>query len=189
MLQDLRHAARMLLQTKGWTAVVLLSLALGIGANTALFTGVNGLLLRTVQIPHPETLVRLRYAGKNDMRRSSNGYGYTGKNAAGEDIRETTSYPVYQALRSANQTLSDIAASAPIGTLNVVVEGKAELASSLLVSGNYFQVLSISPQIGRAIAPEDDDASKSPVAVISHGYWQKRFGGQRDVVGKTVNMN
>ncbi len=60
MLQDLKHAARMLLQTKGWTAVVLLSLSLGIGANTALFTGVNGLLLRSVAVPRPETLVRLR---------------------------------------------------------------------------------------------------------------------------------
>src|ERR1041385_8803476 len=104
--KDLRHAVRVLARTKGWTAVVLLSLALGIGANTALFTGVNGRLLRTLGVPHPETLVRLRYAGKNDMRQSSSGYGYNGKNASGEDIRESTSYPVYQALRSANQTLT-----------------------------------------------------------------------------------
>src|SRR5215472_17731191 len=132
MIQDLRQAARMLLQTKGWTAVVLLSLALGIGANTALFTAVNALLLRTVPVPQPETLVRLRYAGQNDMRRSSNGYGYNGKNDAGEDIRESMSYPIYQALRSANQTLTDVAASAPMGRLNVIVDGKAELATSFL---------------------------------------------------------
>ena len=75
MLQDLRHAVRVLLQTKGWTAVVLLSLGLGIGANTALFSGVNGLLLRTVPVPHPETLVRLRWSGKNDMRRGGSTYG------------------------------------------------------------------------------------------------------------------
>src|SRR5262245_50056005 len=189
MIQDLRHAARMLLQTKGWTSVVLLSLALGIGANTALFTGVNGLLVRTVSVPHPETLVRLRYAGANDMRRSSSGYGYNGKTPSGEDIRETTSYPVYQALRSANQTLTDIAVSAPIGSLNVVIDGKAELAGAFLVSGNYFRLLDVPAQIGRTLTPEDDNASSSPVAVISHGFWQKRFGGQSSVIGKTVTMN
>ena len=67
MFQDLRHAARMLLHAKGWTAVVLVSLALGIGANTALFTAVNGLLIRQLAVPHPETLVRLRWAGQNQV--------------------------------------------------------------------------------------------------------------------------
>src|SRR5215467_9908691 len=173
MLQDLKHTARMLLQSKGWTAVVLLSLALGIGANTTLFTGVNGLLLRTVGVPHPEQLVRLRYAGKNDMRRSSNGYGYNGKNAAGEDVRESVSYPVYEAIRAANQTLTDIAASAPIGNLNVRVDGKAELGDAILVSGNYFQVLGVPALIGRTLTPEDDTPSAEVAAVISYRYWQK----------------
>ena len=83
MFQDLKHALRVLLQTKGWTAVVLLSLALGVGANTALFSGVNGLLLRTVPIPHPEMFVRLRSSGRNDMRSSSSRYGFSGKTPAG----------------------------------------------------------------------------------------------------------
>ena len=77
------------------------------------------------------------------MRTSSSRYGFSGKTAAGEDIFETTSYPVYQALRAANQTLTDIIASAPLGNLNVVIGGKAELSSSLIVSGNYFQVLDV----------------------------------------------
>ena len=179
----------MLLQTKGWTAVVLLSLALGIGANAALFTGVNGLLLRTVSVPHPETLVRLRYTGKNDMRRSSNGYGFSGKNAAGEDVRETTSYPVFQALRAANQSLTDIAAMAPIGNVNVIVDGKAELANALLASGNYFQVLGINPEIGRMMTLDDDSGGAAPIAVISHAFWQKRFGGQPGVLGRSITVN
>jgi len=189
MLQDLKVAFRMLLQTKGWTAVVLLSLALGIGANTALFSGVNALLLRTVPVPHPETLVRLRYAGTNEMRRSSSSYGVSGKNAGGEDIRETTSFPIYQTLRAANQTLTDIAASAPSGSLNVVVEGRAELASLFFVTGNYFQVLNVPARIGRTLTPEDDTPSAPPVAVISHAYWMKRFGGEATVLGRAVNMN
>jgi predicted permease len=188
MLQDLKHAARMLLQMKGWTAVVLLSLGLGIGANTALFSGVNGMFLRTLSIPHPETLVRLRWAGKNDMNRSTYGYGNTEKNAAGEDTSEAFSYSAYQAMLAANQTLVDIAVSAPAQQLNVIFEGKAEVASSLLVSGNYFKVLDVRPQIGRLIEPADDADSASPVAVISDAYWEKRFGRDPRIVGKTVTL-
>src|SRR5262249_44949600 len=134
-------------------------------------------------------VVRLRYAGQNDMRRSSNGYGYNGKHAAGEDIRESMSYPIYQALRSANQTLTDIAASAPMGRLNVIVDGKAELATSFLVSGNYFQLLNVPGWIGRTLSADDDNPSAPAVAVISYGYWQKRFGGSTAVLGKAISMN
>jgi predicted permease len=126
------------------------------------------------------------------MRRSSSGYGYSGKNAAGEDVRESLSYPVYEALRSANQTLTDIAASAPIGNVNVRVDGKAELASAILVSGNYFRVLGVQAQAGRTITPEDDNPanpSGAIAAVISYGYWQKRFGGAASIIGKTVTVN
>src|SRR5947207_935698 len=159
MLQDLKLALRMLLQTKGWTAVVLLSLALGIGANTALFTAVNGLLLRTVPVPRPDNLVRLRWSGQNDMRRSTSSYGYSGKNAAGEDVRESMSYPIYQALLAANQTLTGMAVSVPSGRLNVIVDGKAELAPGLLVSGDFFQLLNVPAWIGRPLTPEDDNPS------------------------------
>jgi predicted permease len=189
MLQDLKQALRMLAQTKGWTAVVLLSLALGIGANTALFTAVNGLMLRTVPVPQPENLVRIRWSGQNEMRRSTSSYGYSGKNAAGEDIRESMSYPMYQTLLASNQTLSDIAASVPSGRVNVIVDGKAELASALLVTGNFFPLLKVPAWIGRTITPEDDTPSAPVVAVISYGYWQKRFGGSTSVLGKVVSMN
>ena len=189
MLQDFKHAVRVLLQAKGWTIVVLLSLALGIGANTALFSGVNGVLLRTVPVPDPDTLVRLRSAGQNDMRRSSSGYGFNGKNAAGEDIRETTSYPIYQTLRSANSTLVDIAASAPAGQLNVIVDGKAELAAGYFVSGNYFGLLGINSRLGRTLTADDDNASAAPVVVLSYSFWMKRFGGDPSVIGKTLNAN
>ena len=81
MLKDLRHAVRMLLHAKGWTAVVVLSLALGIGANTALFSAVNGLLLTKIPVKDPDTLVRLRWAGRNDMVTSSSDYGFTAQDA------------------------------------------------------------------------------------------------------------
>src|SRR5262249_51752391 len=173
---------------KGWTAVVLLSLALGIGANAALFTGINGMLLRTVAVPHPEELVRIRWAGKNEMVRSMSSYGTTGKNASGEDIQESISYPVYKALVAGNQTLSGIAAMAPAGGANVVYGGKAEMAQALVATGNYFQVLNIQPEIGRFLTPDDDNDAAPPVAVISDAYWKKRFGGDPSAVGKTVTL-
>jgi hypothetical protein len=178
-----------LLQAKGWTTVVLLSLALGIGANTALFSGINGLLLRTVPVPHAESVVRLRYYGRNDMQDASSQYGPNGKTASGDEIHETFSYSVYQALRASNKTLTDIAALAPLGKLNVIVDGKAELAPASIVSGNYFRLLNVSAEVGRELTPEDDDPSVSPAVVISHAYWQKRFGGATKVVGKTITVN
>jgi MacB-like periplasmic core domain len=189
MLRDLRHAARMLLQNKGWTAVVVLSLALGIGANTTLFSAVNGLLLQTVPVWQPEGLVRLKWAGPNDMVTSSSDYGYSEKNAAGQDVRSTFSYAAFQQFRSSNQTLMNMFACAPTGRVNVVVNGEAELASAFVASGNYLGVLGVPALVGRTITPEDDQATAPPVAMISHGYWVRRFGTDSNVVGKVVNVN
>ncbi len=82
MLKDLRHAGRLLVQAKGWTAVVLVSLALGIGANTALFSAVNGLLLKRIPVNDPDSLVRFHWYGRNDMATDTSDYGFSGKDAA-----------------------------------------------------------------------------------------------------------
>src|SRR5438128_11559877 len=119
MLKDLRHAARLLLHAKGWTIVGVLSLALGIGANTVLFSAVNGMLLRTIPVRDPGTLVRVRYAGPNDMRTSSRGYGFSGKDPAGQDIQSTFSYPMYQRFLDENRTMTDLVAGAPYDRVNV----------------------------------------------------------------------
>ena len=117
MLHDLRHAFRMLLHTKGWTAVVLLSLALGIGANVALFTAVNGLLLQTVAVPNPESLVRLKWYGDNDMMRSSSDYGFR-RGTRGSACAATFSYATYQAIRASTQT-TDATSPLPRRSLSV----------------------------------------------------------------------
>ncbi len=83
MLRDLRHGVRTLLQAKGWTAVIVISLALGIGANTTLFSAINGLFLRTLPVPEPDTLVRLKHSGRNDVSTNSSDYGFSGRDASG----------------------------------------------------------------------------------------------------------
>src|SRR3954453_444355 len=108
MLKDLRHAAKMLRHAKGWTVVVVLSLALGIGANTALFSAINGLLLEQVPVRDPGSLARFRHAGPNDMATSSSDYGYSGSDASGLDMRATFSYPMYQQFAAHNRTLADL---------------------------------------------------------------------------------
>ena len=189
MLKDLRHAVRMLLQAKGWTAVVVLSLALGIGANTALFSAVNAMLLTKLNVAEPDTLVRLRWGGRNDMVTSSSDYGFTQRGPDGLSVRTTFSYPMYQQFVADNKTMSDLFACAPFGRLNVVVDGQAELASAFISSGNYFRTLGVSARIGRILLPEDDQATAPPVAMISSKYWHTRFGTDPAVLGKTVRMN
>ena len=192
MLKDLRHGFRTLLQAKGWTAVVVLSLALGIGANTALFSAVNGMLLTKVPVGDPDSLVRLRYVGRHDMVTSSSDYGsidrarYGGPDAR---VRTTFSYALYKQFLADNKTMIDLAACAPYGRLNVVVDGQAELANAFISSGNYYQMLGVGARLGRTLLPEDDRADAPPVAVISSRYWHSRFGTDPDVIGKVVKMN
>ena len=179
----------MLLQAKGWTAVVVLSLALGIGANTALFSAVNGMLLTQLNVRDPESLVRLRWHGRNDMVTSSSDYGFVQRAADGLNVRTTFSYPMYQQFVADNKTMSDLFACAPYGRLNVVVDGQAELATAFISSGNYYQLLGVNARIGRTILPDDDRPTAPPVAVISSKYWHARFGTDPAVLGKAVTVN
>src|SRR5688572_6889212 len=156
MLKDLRHAVRGLLRAKGWAAAVILSLALGIGANTAIFTGVNALLLTQIPVKDPDTLVRLRYGGRNDMVTNSSDYGFSNKGPDGQNVRTTFSYPMYQQFLADNQTMSDLMAFAPFGRVNAVVDGQAEIANAFIATGNYFQALGVGARIGRTIVPDDD---------------------------------
>ena len=189
MFKDLRHGVRMLFQARGWTAVVVVSLALGIGANTALFSAINGLLLRTLPVREPETLVRLKWAGKNDMVTSSSDYGFSQKDAAGGDVRSTFSYPMFRQFLTDNGTMTDLFACAPFGRVNVVVDGQAEIATSFISTGNYYRVLGVTAIRGRTILPEDDESSAPPAALISARYWRSRFGSDPAAVGKIVRIN
>jgi len=188
MLHDLTHAYRMLMRMKGWTIVVLLSLAIGIGATTALFTAVNGLLLQTIPVRDPNELVVLKWSGKNDMVRSSSDYGFS-KLHNGERVRSTFSYATYQQLKAANQTMTDLIAGTSLESFNFSSNGSSEIATSFGVSGNYFKVLGVSAIAGRTIEEFDDRPDAEPVAVLSYPFWQRRFGGDASIVGKTVRLN
>jgi predicted permease len=188
MLRDLRHGFRVLMQAKAWTLVVVLSLAVGIGANTAVFTAVNGLLLRELPVRDPASLVRIKWGGKNDMANDRSDYGASAPGADGEQVHATFSYSMLQHFRSANQTMTDLAGSRPKG-ITVRIDGLAERASALLATGNYHAMLGVTARIGRTLEPDDDNPSSPAVATLSDRYWRSRFAADPAVLGKTISVN
>ena len=184
MLSDLRHAVRVLGKAGGWTLVVLVSLALGIGANTALFSAVDGMLFRTLPVADPDGLVRLRWTGDNGAARGVMSAGATG----GRGVSGSFSYPAFEALRDAGETLGGMFAATPT-SLTLVVDGRAEIATGLAATGDYLRVLGVQPAAGRAIVPDDDRPGAEPVAMISHAFRERRFGPEADPVGTVIRVN
>ncbi|MES1261012.1 MAG: ABC transporter permease, partial [Acidobacteriota bacterium] len=174
LLRDLRYAVRVLRRSPLFTGVAILSLALGIGANAAIFTLINQLILQQLPVRQPEQLVLLTARGKH--------YGSNnGPNAL--------SYPMYQDFRDRNQVFSGMFARRGT-TLSLSFNGRTELAAGELVSGNYFPVLGVNAAIGRVLSASDDLVQgANPVAVLSYRYWKTRFNADRGVVGRGIVIN
>src|SRR6266498_681663 len=174
--QDLRFGARMLLKQKGVTGIAALSLALGIGANTALFSVVDAMLLKTLPVKEPERLVLFQSVAPREFSPGR----YNGRNSRDPVTgqRRMTSFPYqsYQRMREQPGALSDIFAFGSVN-LSVNAEGQADVVTGQAVSGNYFAGLGVSAFLGRTVTDDDDQAAASPVAVLSHRYWSQRFGG------------
>src|SRR6266853_1467892 len=177
--QDLRFAARMLRKSPGLTAVAVLTLALGIGANTAIFTVINAVMLRALPVQHPEQLVTVG----NPSRVHSWG--------TGTPRTDVFSYPLYREVRDNNEVFSSVLASSNLGDLRIAMEGSGpETARGRLVTGNYFQTLGVEALLGRTFtAAEDRIPGSDPVLVISYGYWQRRFSGDSSVIGRKVRLS
>jgi predicted permease len=189
LLQDLRYGFRQLLKNPGFTTVAVLSLALGIGANTALFSLVDAVLLRKLPVRKPDELVLFKSAmGQSGIARGHNGT-IMPEPGTGIYVSSSFSYPAFEEMRAHTRTLSDLFAFAPRGNLNVNIDGQAEIASGQLVTGGFYTGLDVQPVLGRAITADDDRTAADPVAVMSYRYWQRRFGLNAAVVGKTVNVN
>src|SRR5262245_6014040 len=187
--QDLRYGIRQSLKSPGFTAVAVLSLALGIGANTALFSLVDAVLLKMLPVRKPEELALFKWATTD--RSPAVLHNGTRDREPGTGLTLSTSFslPAFEQMRARTQTLSDLFAFAGRGELNVSVEGQAEVASGQLVSGNFHSGLGVRAALGRMINNDDDQTSANPVAVISYRYWRRRYGLDPAVVGKTVNIN
>jgi predicted permease len=193
MLQDIRYGIRMLLKSKGFTAVAVLSLALGIGANTALFSVVDAVLLKTLPVPEPERLVLFEWQSGRAFRTN----GMRGTFVAGPPNTRGASifrYDIFQKLRearaqAAEDPLSDLFAFAPIYEMTAVVNDQAEIIQGQAVSGGYFEGVRVRPLLGRTITDADDNVSSPPVVVLSHQYWSERFGSDAGIIGQQLKLN
>ncbi len=172
--RDLRYAVRMLLKSPGFTVVALLTLALGIGANTAIFTVVNAVLLRRLPVERPQELLELRRGLRGQQTPPGGGF----------------SYPVYKLFRDQNEVFTGIV-TASLVQVRAKVSAEAEPVEGQYVSGNFYSVLGVRAAIGRTLAEEDDrieDGGSPPVVVISYGFWQRAFGQDPSVIGRQLSV-
>ena len=183
LAQDIRYALRMLAKSPGFTAVAVLTLALGIGANTAIFSLVNGVLLKSLPIKNPQQMVLFQW----DANKWPPMFHVTGW------PKFLFSYPEYKEFQAQQTTVSGIFAFVPLGfnpeNTTVGINGQPALADGMMVTGQYFSTLGVTPFLGRGITDADENPSAPRVAVISYAYWARRFGRDPSIVGKNVTLN
>ena len=190
--QDIRYGLRMLGNAPGFALVAVLTLALGIGANAAIFSLMNAVMLRSLPVEKPSELVLLKWsawkAPRIDGYMSSgdcvNNLRFGAANLSGCSFSE----PMFREIRNSNQ-FSGVAAFANSGPLALTGNGPASMISGQLVSGDFFHALGLKAAAGRVLELSDDSPTAAPVAVLNYGYWQSSFGGARDAVGRTIELN
>lgn len=178
LFQDVRYAWRQLRKSPAFTAVAVITLALGIGANTAIFGLLDQALLRSLPVKDPQQLVILKYQGS-----------FSGHTRSRTDEKFYFSYPMYRDLRDRNSVFSGLMATVN-ADVGVQWRNQPELVTAEVVSGNYFDVLGVRPELGRLLVQSDDTVpNANPVAVLSFDYWQRRFGADRGLLNQTILVN
>jgi len=196
-LRDSGFAIRQIRKTPGFTAVAVLSLALGIGANTAIITLIESTLLRPIAVKHPERLSLLTWRERGrappnfGYRSPTFGTFYEQRETSDGGLMHTDFTPrMYQEFRRDGNVFESLFAFKELGRVTAVVDGTAEVVNCFLVSGDFYPGMEISPAIGRAIGPVDDvRTQEGSVAMISYQYWTRRFGRSPGVIGKTITLN
>ena len=187
LLEDTRFGLRVLRKNPGFTAVAVLTLALGIGANTAIFSLIDALMLKSLPVQDPQQLVVVQWSARHQAEfRSSMSYGDCDSEFGAENPKSCSfSRPFYDELRATHSDLfSGITAAGGEVDLDLSGNGAASIAHGRMVAGNYFDVLGVRPALGRMLQAADDSLSAAPVAVLNYGYWQSEFGGSAGGVGK-----
>ena len=175
--QDVRYGLRMLAKNPGFTSIAILTLALGIGANTAIFSLMDQILLRRLPVAHPDELVILRSPGR------AQGHVWTDGDGA-----QSFSYPAYKGLRDCSAVSGMLARFA--FDASIASRGQTERGLGELVSGNYFTVLGVQPAFGRLFTADDDRVQGGhPFVILSHAYWMQHFGGDPGILNQTLLVN
>ena len=193
LIQDLRYAARTMRHNPAFTILAALSLALGIGANTAIYSFMDAVLLRSLPVANPESLVVLNWHSK-DMKAARGSVVHTGSGSIYHDAKIGTNagifpYPAFERLRKSEGVFSSLFAYYPTRELNLMIKGQAEVATGEYVSGDYFRGLGTPPAAGRLVIDEDDRAGAAGVVVLGFGVAQARFGDADSAVGQSIRLN
>jgi predicted permease len=188
-VRDVRFALRQLLKSPGFTSVAVLSLALGIGANTTIFSGLNAVLLRSLPVRNPHELRSINWVGHNPQLNSYTGIGMSDAPAGGLQMGTSFPYPAYRDFRDRGKGFTDVFAFFALKSVTAVARGEASIAGTMLISGNYFSGYGVNLLIGRPIAPEDDRPGAAPVAVISYRWWERHCGLDPNVLGQSITLN
>jgi macrolide transport system ATP-binding/permease protein len=190
-VQDVRYAFRTMAANKTFSALAILSLALGIGANTAIYSFMDSILLRSLPVSNPESLVVLNWHNKVPSRGTVL-HGGSGEIYTDPKTGSTAGifpFPAYELLQKSDAVFSSVFAYYPTRPVNLMVKGQAELASGEYVSGDYFRGLAVPPAAGRVIIPDDDRIGAPAIAVLSFAYSQKRFGDAASAPGQSILIN
>src|SRR5256885_6990109 len=171
ILKDIRYAVRHLFKHPAFSVIAILALALGIGANSAIFSVVNAVLLRPLPYPAPEQLVWL-----------------WGTNPLNDIPKENASYPDYVDWRQQAQSFQAMGGFAQTSPILTSGDGEPERLPGAFAIGDFFNVLGIEPALGRKFLPDENDAGKNRVAILSHALWQRRFGGDPNIVGPQITI-
>jgi predicted permease len=188
--QDVRFGARMLAKSPSFTAIAVLTLALGIGANTAIFSLLNAIMLSSVPVHDPQHLVVLQWSSHTQPQGGYSSYGDCSEEG-GRSLQSgcSFSYPMFREIQSKVDGFSDVAGFAGPAQLNLAGNGTPSLAQGEFVSGGYFQTLGVGAAAGRTLESDDDAPGAEPVVVLRYGYWQSTFGAASAVIGKKIQLN
>ncbi len=188
---DLRFGARTLAKAPAFTAIIILTLALGIGANTAIFTLVNAVMLRSLPVRDPQQLVVLQWSARHWPHNGISSYSDCASSPRNATSVTSCSLPysLFQEIQKQTQVFADAMAFAGPSQMNLSSNGAATIAQGELVSGSYFETLGVSPVLGRTLVPNDENPGAPAVAVLDYAYWQRAFGGSPAVIGRTVRLN
>jgi predicted permease len=191
LLQDISYGLRILRKSPAFTAVVVLTLALGIGANTAIFSLIDAVMLRSLPVESPKELVVLSARNAPNVHaqlHSGDCVAPMPSSGATNPFSCSFSEPMFRRMAEAN-VFSGIAAFSYSGPLNLIGNGQASLIRGQLASGDFFRTIGVKASLGRVFGSSDDSLSAPPVVVLNYGYWQSAFGGSPDVIGRSIELN
>jgi macrolide transport system ATP-binding/permease protein len=187
--KDIRYGLRSMANNRLFTAMAVLSLALGIGANTAIYSIIDAVMIRALPVPRPNELAIVNWHAKTNPPVIHNINGSDYDEPGGGTTSPNLSWPAYEILRDNNTAFSTLFAYKGAGRLNLAIRGQAELGEVELVSGNFFGGLGIVPAIGRLLGDDDNRPGASHVAVLSYNYWRDRLAGDRGAIGQIIRIN